>query len=543
MSTKPTIVLRNTDRIGSLDAESDLYFLRKCFVDNGYIDILADTQQSRSLIVARTGAGKSALLLKFKDQIKNSTFVDLENHYLKLIENTGIAKICEERGASLDKFFIVIWQHIFLAELIRAKYHHQHTWKRALQNLQSQFTGNTIHQCAIKYLEQDTIWKTNVEIFQELSEKVTEALNSQSTGGVEGAGISIKASVGDKVETTSSSTSRVKPKIDTILDSLQLKELSEIFRLLDTAIFNNSQNPFYLIIDKLDEPWIQSHPLRLSLLKAMLDTIRKYRAIPNIKIIAAMRNDLFEQVMDHTALNHQQREKVDSMTLSLEWTEYMLECLISERITFLFKNQYHNADVTLRELIPSAPLGVDPFKYILSQTFHRPRDCIAFINTCISQSGGRGAITLETLTRSIPTYSQDRLKALQDEWSQKYPEFNICLKLIKNLSCIFTVNELVNTYEDSFYLLAADAPKESGLYTLISDSETDPNEAIKYALSILYHVGAIGLFQDNENILWSYRTSFTLSPDQIMLDSEFLVHPMLHIHLNIKNTATTPYAA
>lgn len=169
MNSKSTIVLRHTDRIGSLDAESDASFLRTCFIDNGYMDILSDTGDTRSIIIARTGAGKSALLVKFKENIKNTSFVDLQHHYLKLIENTDISKICIEHGSSLDRFFIVVWEHIFLTELIRSKYHQKHTWIRALQNLQSQLTGNTVYQRAIDYLEQDTIWKSNIEIFTDLA--------------------------------------------------------------------------------------------------------------------------------------------------------------------------------------------------------------------------------------------------------------------------------------------------------------------------------------------------------------------------------------
>ncbi len=55
-------VFKKNMSIGEVDAESDIAFLEDCFVDNGDYEILATPENSHSIVVGRTGAGKSALI-------------------------------------------------------------------------------------------------------------------------------------------------------------------------------------------------------------------------------------------------------------------------------------------------------------------------------------------------------------------------------------------------------------------------------------------------------------------------------------------------
>lgn len=61
---KNPIIIRQNLRISELDAESDTQLLDECFVDSGYLSKLLDTNDTSSIVVGRTGAGKSALLHK-----------------------------------------------------------------------------------------------------------------------------------------------------------------------------------------------------------------------------------------------------------------------------------------------------------------------------------------------------------------------------------------------------------------------------------------------------------------------------------------------
>lgn len=59
---KSDFIFKKHMSIGEADAEHDEKFLEDCFVDIGDYDVLADTEASQSIILGRTGVGKSALL-------------------------------------------------------------------------------------------------------------------------------------------------------------------------------------------------------------------------------------------------------------------------------------------------------------------------------------------------------------------------------------------------------------------------------------------------------------------------------------------------
>jgi putative ribosome biogenesis GTPase RsgA len=63
-------------KIGALDAEADSDLLSKCFVDNGYLSLLTNTENPASIVLGRTGAGKSALLYKIEQTTQKSTKLD-----------------------------------------------------------------------------------------------------------------------------------------------------------------------------------------------------------------------------------------------------------------------------------------------------------------------------------------------------------------------------------------------------------------------------------------------------------------------------------
>ena len=58
---------RKLDNIGATDAEEDESFLQDCFVDIGDLQALHDMNSPRRIVVGRTGAGKSALLLRLAE--------------------------------------------------------------------------------------------------------------------------------------------------------------------------------------------------------------------------------------------------------------------------------------------------------------------------------------------------------------------------------------------------------------------------------------------------------------------------------------------
>lgn len=77
-------------RIGELDAEADSKLLDSCFIDNGYLEQLIDVKNPKSIILGRTGSGKSALLYKLEKSVSKCKRLDPHDISIKFLEHSDI---------------------------------------------------------------------------------------------------------------------------------------------------------------------------------------------------------------------------------------------------------------------------------------------------------------------------------------------------------------------------------------------------------------------------------------------------------------------
>lgn len=56
------------------------------------------------------------------------------------------------------------------------------------------------------------------------------------------------------------------------------------------------QKKFYILIDKLDERWVDAS-VRFRLIRSLLETLKTFRKIQNLKIIVSLRIDVLEKVL------------------------------------------------------------------------------------------------------------------------------------------------------------------------------------------------------------------------------------------------------
>ena len=95
---------RKHDTIGSADAEGDK-FLEPCFVDTGDMEILCDCNDPRSIVVGRTGTGKTALLRRLLNLEERAIEISPESLSLSYISNSNIIKYLLGLGVNLDVFY------------------------------------------------------------------------------------------------------------------------------------------------------------------------------------------------------------------------------------------------------------------------------------------------------------------------------------------------------------------------------------------------------------------------------------------------------
>ena len=105
--------------VGSISAETDLQFLNDAFQDFGYLGLLRDTNNQRSVVIGRTGSGKSALLLKLEQLEPRTIRIKPITLSLRYLSNSTIINYLIGIGVNLDPFYQLLWRHALITELIR----------------------------------------------------------------------------------------------------------------------------------------------------------------------------------------------------------------------------------------------------------------------------------------------------------------------------------------------------------------------------------------------------------------------------------------
>lgn len=118
---------------------------------------------------------------------------------------------------------------------------------------------------------------------------------------------------------------------------MQIQKLNEVLDMLAEHSFSDLQKKHYIVIDQLDENWAENNT-RYKFIRALIEEIKVFRRIKNVKIIAALRHDLLKSVFNITRGSGFQEEKYESYILDLQWTANQLNELVSKRIQEVFKN-------------------------------------------------------------------------------------------------------------------------------------------------------------------------------------------------------------
>jgi len=104
MEEKNLKITRNL-KVGALDAEADTELLNKCFIDNGYLDQVMDIDSPASIILGRTGSGKSALLYKIAKTTQKHVKLDPNDVSVRFLESSDIVQFFDTLGVA-SIFFI-----------------------------------------------------------------------------------------------------------------------------------------------------------------------------------------------------------------------------------------------------------------------------------------------------------------------------------------------------------------------------------------------------------------------------------------------------
>src|ERR1017187_9710797 len=541
MSQADRFTFRKHASIGAAAAEEDAKFLTECFIDNGDFEPLIDCSDRRRIVLGRTGAGKSALLRKLIDET-NAIVINPETLSFNYLTNSTVLQFFLEAGVKFDLFFKLLWRHVFTVELLRRRYDlkskvETHSF---LDRIRSKLTPDPHKKRALDYLLQwgDQFWEDTEYRIKEITHKIEEELKASIKGKLHiaelGAGAATKLSNEEKIE--------VVQRGKLVINAIQMRELTDVLRFLNEDVFPDESDQFYICIDRLDENWVDEG-FRYLLIRSLIETIRDFLQVRNIKIVAALRTDLIERVFRYTRDSGFQEEKYRALPISLRWTEDQLLGLLDKRVNFLVRQTYTKKAVGFAELLPTKiEKNNDAGHYLVDRTLMRPRDLIEFFNSIAEHATGKAVMTRDLVFQGEGIYSKNRMRSLQDEWISDYPSLIEFSALLKQRSSVFRLDAIPREQVEDFcleYTVSNRSYGNSDLLTAQARAVADGVISWEVLLCSLMHVfyitGVIGLKTESfEAYQWAHEGPSTIVADTIGMETSAMIHPMFYRVLGIK---------
>lgn len=515
-NTNQRFAFRKHMSIGAADAIEDSKFLQESFVDNGELAMLTDVNNPQCIVLGRTGSGKTALLERVGGGRDRVIKIEPEDLALGYVSDSTILKFFIDLGVNMDLFYRLLWRHVFAVELIRNHYQivnreAQNTfWDKVIRR----FSRDQKKQEAIEYLRQwgESFWLESEYRIQEITKKLEKdlanSIDAKMAASIPTIGnAEFSRTVGNTQSLSEEERGEVVERGQAVINRVQMSALSNIMRLLENDLLEDKKKQYYIVIDRLDENWVHDE-FRYHLIRSLIDTVRDFNhTIQNVKIVIAIREDLLDRVFRYSRTPGYQEEKYRSMYLPLSWTSQDLEILLDKRVNQIIREQYTTQPIRLIDLFPNKVFKQNPLEYFFDRTLYRPRDAIMFFNQCISASQGKPKLTQATISQAENYYSEDRLRALADEWVADYPNLIELILFLRQYPSLFTISHIRNKIEESLLrFLTADYPQDTIYHLALTHFDNGTIEGfIIEMMKILYKVGAIGIKPNSySTVQWSH---------------------------------------
>ncbi|MCY4357005.1 MAG: DNA repair protein [Gammaproteobacteria bacterium] len=537
------VVIKKGLKLGYLDAEADLELLETCWIDNGQLNDILDLNSPTSVVLGRTGAGKSALLYKVSLEEK-AEILDPNNISIRFLEHSNIIQFFTEIGVKLDLFYRILWRHILVVELLKLRYNLKNEGdNRNLLDRFRQWVGrDSLRKKALDYFTEwgDKFWLETDEQLQELTNKFTCEVKNKLGTKFHDVDVSLEGARNLSEERKA----EIKSLATQVVSQIQIQRLTEVLNLLSQYAFCDKQKRFYILIDKLDEDWAETET-RCRFIRALIEETKSMRNIPQVKIITALRRDLLDLIFDKTRDSGFQQEKYEAYMVQLMWGRNELRELLERRIQEVYKKQYTSDAVRLADVFPNPKKGdeVDPIDYILDRTLLRPRDAIQFANECFTAAAAAAADTSRIPWTAINTaeanYSMKRLKSLNEEWSEYYPALELTVEVLRGICTPFTRSTLSSNKIQDISVELHDADIKDPVVKVSrsqyeANAKNNESDLINSILMCLYHVGVIGIkISTLSTFVWSHTDQPRISKSESKRANQIKVHEMYQHALEV----------
>lgn len=523
------------DKVGEAAAEDDESFLAGCFVETRDLAAALNPAGPRCLIVGNTGSGKSALLKEIRrKKPRTSVVVGPEELAFAYITNSSIIQWLLSNSIRLDPFFKLLWRHVFVVEIIKARFKIKNERDTAsfFDRVRAKFNDQFATKVrAFEYLNQwgSLFWKeTDVRV-----KEVLTTFEHRVTGASGGSLGKEPAKLDGRVETVDSSKQEHKLEISerarNVIHDPQLGLLTKVIEDLD-VMMEGDPEPYYLLIDRLDDDWVDDS-LKYPLLRTLIETVRSFRHLKKVKILVALRRDLLDRVFSMAKDPGFQEEKYETVQLSLDWTADELTAMLDKRVNKLVSSRYTSStELSARSVFKEPKKSIE---HILSRSRMRPRDVIQYVNYCIDRSIERDKISHQRVLEAELDYSQSRLTALYDEWRGTFPNLVHLVDIVRKKAYPLTAKDLWEDRTCELKLVeiaAGDIPEDEIRKHAVELSnaaeETAKRERFLNLLLILYHVGVVALKPEGrDDYLWAHEMRMVIPLSDLSESTKVRLHP------------------
>ena len=538
-------VLRAGMKIGAVSAEDDKTFLLSSFQMTPQLQRALDPNDPGSIFVGRTGSGKSANILYIENNEQNVIRIAPDDLSFDYLSASNIIPFLARNDVDLEVLFLLLWRHVICVNILQHYFKEKKGKISIVNELKSLVGIGKNDKIGIQYLE-----KYHGEFWSEISEKTREIIRgfeSNIKGSISISALKSSADMSGDKRLSKEDRSTLISQTKSVVDSVQIRELSQVINLIQDKILSDGKKNYYIVIDDLDTKWVSDKYIRARMIRALIENIKKFRQIQNLKIIISMRKDLLDSVYRQTADDGFQTEKFNDYSIKIDWNNNRLKSLVNARIKQLFKMKYTKEDVEFNDIFPDKirPGDKDTFEYIIQRTQLRPRDAIAYVNDIIDESEGKERINAKNIKDAEGEYSKRRLDALCEEWQLEHPQLRIILnKTLRSRPTKFQVGSMNSSIiEELIYALIDRDPGPDNFVadaiSFIENEYTKEKRRIKgfrnSILNILYKVGAIGVKQSTRTpILYSYTSKNTINDDDFTDEQNIYISPMLWKALDIR---------
>ena len=532
------IRFRSDESIGDPDAGNDSFYLKECFVDTAFFDSLTDMSNGKSLLIGRTGTGKTACIQRIKHLSETQNLkcveVDVAQEFLGYISGLTLLKEWAETNKhNLTLFFKNMWKHIVIFSIMSKEFSSS---GKCLDKIAQYFSANKKAENKLRQQLEDYVnsygedfWNPARSTTSEVVKSTVRELEFEGQMDIPGGGA--RASYRhENSEASSTRGNEAHDKIHAYFRKQMLQSQAAI-ESISEYIKGNYRGSFYVLIDKLDEEWIDES-IRYHLIRALVETVRDlYHGNDEhpIKVVVAMRTDLIQKVYEVTRSSGFQSEKYHAFETRIEWGRKDLALIVNKRIDHMCQSWYTTQRISIQDLAPpQREKDKKLIEYIMDRTLGRPRDVISFVNHILRDLGKeqRDKLTRRVLNRVEREYSAERFASVMDEWYSLYPHLKIYARVLEDeqFKTHATFAQFRGIVAD--IVIGADSSNDLKLDEWMGMVENKSDDVAVDFLDILYRTGLVRIKPNATSSVMAYPEAINFG--QYKKEMAITIHPMFY---------------